>query len=93
MSHIKYIRFFAVLTFLMPFFGIPESWKIVFYMLAGVVIVLFTYLWKKENNLIAPPSETQPVLVQKATETLNDKLPVSNEPLKDLSPQEEGKNA
>jgi len=50
MSKISYIIFLGALVFLAPFTYFPSTWKTVFYIIAGFLIVVIGSICRKENR-------------------------------------------
>lgn len=57
MSKISYIIFFGALVFLAPFTAFPSVWKSIFYVVAGLSVVVLGSLCRKENRVREPQKD------------------------------------
>lgn len=57
MSKISYIIFLGALVFLAPFTAFPSAWKSIFYVMAGLLIVILGSLCRKENRAREPKKD------------------------------------
>lgn len=55
MAHNKYILAIGIITILMPFLGFPSTWRTIYYVLAGlclVIIAVNTHIQERTNDTV-----------------------------------------
>lgn len=69
-THSKYLACVGIITVLMPFFGIPSSWKDIFYVFAGLSVLLVSLLFlrprgRRQNEMVSVSESTKKLNVSK----------------------------